>query len=110
DTFSSREPVSTSLENALEAALLAQRLRRVVLLYRLPRHVSRFGFMHRLGPLLIFRLFLGFFIEHNALVGFLAGFVVHGDLLRCRDNPEHGILFELELLKFLPGFPGMGAD
>jgi hypothetical protein len=61
----------------LEAALLSQRLKLVVLLCRLLRRVTRFGFMRFLGALFVNRLLLGFFIEHDAL----AGFVFHIDLM-----------------------------
>jgi hypothetical protein len=51
----------------LEAALLAQRLKFVVLLLR------AIGFMRCLRAILVLWLLLGFFVEHDAVVGFIFG-------------------------------------
>jgi hypothetical protein len=56
----------------LKAALLPQRLKFVVFLYRLVRHVTRFGLVRRLGTLLVLRLFLTLFVERDP-----AAFVFH---------------------------------
>src|ERR1700712_684770 len=57
----------------LEAALLPQRLKLIVFLHHLMRHMGRLGLVGCSGTLLVDGLFLPLFVEHDTLT-----FVFHG--------------------------------
>ena len=83
----------------LEPALLPQRLKLVVLLYRLLRHVTRFGFMRYLGPPFILRLFLQFLLSTMPWLDF--SFCIAHLFLGTK---QKAVSDSIGTLGFFPGF------
>jgi hypothetical protein len=93
---SSLQDVKFQAAAILEAALLPQGLKLVVVLCWLLGPMTRFGLMRCPGPLLVLRLLLGFFIEYDAPAGFV---FLHGTP-PVGNNAKSGVGFDGNPLDF----------